>query len=436
MVDLSVILVNKNREAALTKSIEAIIKQLQPDDEFIVIDDHSDDGSLELIKRYKDGITHIVTYNSYGNRGKCRNYAASYSSKKVLVYIDADVIIGPENLKHVRKLHEEEDVVGTIGNVFSYEHDHKQFEFMTGQKLEEFIDSVEKNFRILAKYDSFFDASYFDPSLAENEMANWQLYFTYFASARKDIFDKIGGFDENFDKWGGEDMEFAYRLNKEGRIVVSDKIISFHRPHARNVFYNEQSNVNNVYYILKKHVNFEFELLGGWRHIPSQKIISWIRQVFSDIAKNKTTEKRIILKDREIALYFTDRDHTDGYVEYCISGRQSSYELFGFAIPFANKTFDKLYISEYYSYLPESILSLVFQEALRLANVVLVPKQRVKASKIPVEVMPKLNMLLVCFNALAIRCSLFEINDYNEEYYQIQWKDKAQVNLTKTVTIE
>jgi glycosyltransferase involved in cell wall biosynthesis len=435
MVQLSVILVNKNRQHALEKSIGAILRQLQPEDEFIVIDDHSEDESVEIIKKYQDRITHIVLFNSYGNRAKCRNHAASFATREVIAYVDADVMIGPENLKFVRELHEDIGVAGTIGNVFSYEHDDRQFEFLTGMKTEEFINSFENNFRFLAKYDSFFDSSYFDPSLTEDEATNWQFYFTYFATTRKDLFDKIGRFDENFDKWGGEDMEFAYRLNKEGRIVVSDRIVSYHRPHARNVFHNEMTNTNNVYYILKKHVNFELELLAGMRHIPSPKIVNWIRQIFSELANNKKTEETRKLENKEAMLYFTDFNHAEGYMEYCLEGKMGSYELLGLALPFANETFDTIYISEYYSYLPESILALIFQEALRLSDKVLVPKNRAKIKKVPVEMMPKLNMLLVCFHALAIRCSLFDIQDYNEQYYRIRWKEGAQVRLFKKVTL-
>jgi len=58
---VSIITVNLNDFAGLEKTIQSVISQTHRDYEFSVIDGGSDDGSLDVIKRYQAHITHWVS---------------------------------------------------------------------------------------------------------------------------------------------------------------------------------------------------------------------------------------------------------------------------------------------------------------------------------------------------------------------------------------
>jgi glycosyltransferase involved in cell wall biosynthesis len=50
-----------NREATIGQAIESVLSQDYPDIEYIVVDGASKDGSLQVINRYKDRITKIIS---------------------------------------------------------------------------------------------------------------------------------------------------------------------------------------------------------------------------------------------------------------------------------------------------------------------------------------------------------------------------------------
>lgn len=76
---LSIITINLNNRVGLEKTIQSVIAQTSLDYEYIIIDGQSVDGSLEIIKQYKDQITYWVSEPNKGiygnmNRGikECR----------------------------------------------------------------------------------------------------------------------------------------------------------------------------------------------------------------------------------------------------------------------------------------------------------------------------------------------------------------------------
>ena len=62
----SVITINYNNSKGLRATIESVIQQSCDDFEYIVIDGGSDDGSIEVIKEYKDKISYWVSEKDRG----------------------------------------------------------------------------------------------------------------------------------------------------------------------------------------------------------------------------------------------------------------------------------------------------------------------------------------------------------------------------------
>jgi glycosyltransferase involved in cell wall biosynthesis len=58
---LSIITINRNNVQGLIKTIESVVSQTFSDFEYIVIDGGSTDGSVEMIKNYKDKITYWIS---------------------------------------------------------------------------------------------------------------------------------------------------------------------------------------------------------------------------------------------------------------------------------------------------------------------------------------------------------------------------------------
>jgi glycosyltransferase involved in cell wall biosynthesis len=63
---LSIITINKNNAAGLEKTIQSVVAQTFDDFEYIVIDGNSNDGSVEIIKKYADNLDYCISENDSG----------------------------------------------------------------------------------------------------------------------------------------------------------------------------------------------------------------------------------------------------------------------------------------------------------------------------------------------------------------------------------
>lgn len=108
--------------------------------------------------------------------------------------------------------------------------------------------------------------------IASGKVTNKQNFVNIFnmsggvCSFRVDSFyDKIKGFDERFEGWGGEDDEMHYHLSKSGLKISSFSNIGIHLYHTRN---NNDGNWHNHYqqnvsYINDGNRNFGVDVLGN-----------------------------------------------------------------------------------------------------------------------------------------------------------------------------
>jgi glycosyltransferase involved in cell wall biosynthesis len=235
-MNVSVIVINKNRDRIIGKCLQSIISQLERNDQLIVIDDNSTDSSIEVINEYLYRIDCLLNIESGGSRSIVRNRAADEARNDIIIFMDSDVVINYGNISFVKKAHEDSCVVGVNGNVFGNNHDKFQFEFISHVCLEDFLAKLASNFDVLYDYPCFFDYRFSNKEVVGDVNNNWYYYYTSFASVRRDLFHNVGRFDESMSGWGAEDLDLGYRLNKKGKLLFIDDIISFHCPHEKNIF--------------------------------------------------------------------------------------------------------------------------------------------------------------------------------------------------------
>lgn len=98
---VSVIIPCFNAQRWLAEAIDSCLQQSYPQIEVIVIDDGSNDNSLEVIKSYGDKIIWESGANRGGNYARNRGFALS--SGEYIQYLDADDYILPEKIE--RQVH-------------------------------------------------------------------------------------------------------------------------------------------------------------------------------------------------------------------------------------------------------------------------------------------------------------------------------------------
>ncbi len=96
MKDLvSVIIPNRNSAVTIGKCLAAAQASHHGNFEIIVVDDGSEDNSIEVIERYP---CKLVRLAQHGGAAKARNAGASHSRGRILFFTDADCLLQPDTL--------------------------------------------------------------------------------------------------------------------------------------------------------------------------------------------------------------------------------------------------------------------------------------------------------------------------------------------------
>lgn len=192
---VSVIIPVFNTEKYILNALDSVFSQDHQNIEVIVVNDCSTDNTLNLLKEYKKKIK-IISLEKNKGQSFARNIGVKESKGDIIGFLDADDI-WPENhislgLKYLNN-------EGNYDFVRGYT---KYFRFINGKK--EITNSVFMEMLVGAS-----------------------LY-------KKDIFDKVGFFDE--DMKCGEDLDWFIRISesnlKEKRI---EDTMLFYRRHENNM---------------------------------------------------------------------------------------------------------------------------------------------------------------------------------------------------------
>lgn len=198
-MDVSVVIPNYNGEAYILECIESIYRQMEIKKNIIVVDNHSTDHSISLIKSHFPDITLMINPENYGfayavNQGikECRT--------QFVILLNNDAFVRPGFVK----------------------------------KLYECINQDEKIFSVSSKMLSFHDPNMIDNAGDQFCITGWafktgdgddahkhlkqRVVFSACAGAaiyRMSVFEEIGYFDENFFAYL-EDVDIGFRANLYG----------------------------------------------------------------------------------------------------------------------------------------------------------------------------------------------------------------------------
>ena len=87
---VDIILPNYNKAKFLDETIKSIINQSFTNFTLYVIDDFSNDNSLDIIKKYSDSRIKLTALKENKGVSYCRNLGLGFSKSKYIAFIDAD----------------------------------------------------------------------------------------------------------------------------------------------------------------------------------------------------------------------------------------------------------------------------------------------------------------------------------------------------------
>lgn len=208
-----------------------------PDWEIVVIeqDKESTLGSHPLVEK----INYIHAYNPGPfNKSWGMNVAFKQSCGEILVVSDADLIVPAEDLSRaVNACVNELDAVRPYGQLID----------MTEEQSEEYQEHSELP-------DVPAEARGYDRAYASEALCMAGGIFI----ARREYFSSVGGMDERFSGWGGEDDAMSIKLQGMSRkVAIAKNAIAWHLWHPRaeryrHVGYHENSRLLQQYKSLNK----------------------------------------------------------------------------------------------------------------------------------------------------------------------------------------
>jgi glycosyltransferase involved in cell wall biosynthesis len=188
----------------LDESINSILEQTLSDFEFVILDDASTDGSVELLREWSLRDRRIHLYESKKRLGLSgsSNAVTSKARAPIVARMDADDIAHPDRLRRQWNIIEGRPDVAVIG------------------ALCKGIDARGREVRPRDRW-RLVRRSIFIPFPHGSAMF------------RREVFDQVGGYNEASD--GGEDQDLFSRMATRGRVLTLPDVLYSYRYHSSNV---------------------------------------------------------------------------------------------------------------------------------------------------------------------------------------------------------
>jgi len=221
MLFLSIIIPAYNAGKTIVPLLSSIArsKKVKFDElEAIVVDDKSADDTVEVVQRYltlgceakspqgwKVRKVKIVCLKKNVGPAAARNIGVKYARGKVVLFLDADVLVYSNTLYEV---------------VHSFKQD-QDLHALTGV-----WDKMQESHKFFPKFKALRDWSYW---INERDPRNYYyLFSTRIAAIDRKLFLRLGGFDTTYKAALVEDMELTYRIAKRYAVVFNPKVIVHH----------------------------------------------------------------------------------------------------------------------------------------------------------------------------------------------------------------
>ena len=127
---LSIVMPVYNGEKYLDKSLPCLLGQQLDSFEIIIVNDGSNDSSLEIIERYKCENPDIIKVLSVdnGGQGRARNFALDIAEGEYIGFADADDYVSPDMYKKMLDKAECEDADIVVCDFYRFEGDNLKYE--------------------------------------------------------------------------------------------------------------------------------------------------------------------------------------------------------------------------------------------------------------------------------------------------------------------
>jgi GT2 family glycosyltransferase len=245
-----IIILNLNKKDDTLKCLESVYNMDYSSFEIIVVDNGSKDGSSAAIKSKFPNVNLLESESNVGVSGG-RNFALNFIKEKFhfkyILLLDNDTIIDKKALSEMVKSFNSKHNIGIVTPKCYIMSSPSIINYAGGMSVNLYTGNIS-NIGIGEKDSGQFDKPCFIKSSGG------------LCIIRKDVINRVGIFDEKFNPYGWEDVDFSLRARRQGfKIYYNPDAIIYHKGGRRGrgaVEEYEYAKIKNYFYLIRKHANF------------------------------------------------------------------------------------------------------------------------------------------------------------------------------------
>jgi GT2 family glycosyltransferase len=213
-VTLSIIIVNYNVKNLLEQCLSSVQQATEKiDDEIIVVDNASTDGSIEYLCPLFPHVQFISNKNNVGF-ATANNQALQIAKGKLVLFLNPDTKVPPDCFTKCIQFMDGHNKAGALG--VRMVNGENKFLKESKRGVPTPIVSFWKLSGICSLFPrSAYFARYYLGNLDENVTQEADVLSGAFMMVRKEVLEKTGGFDEQFFMYA-EDIDLSLRIKKMG----------------------------------------------------------------------------------------------------------------------------------------------------------------------------------------------------------------------------
>ena len=312
MPAVSVIIVSYKVRYYIEQCLNSVLRSV-PDAQILVVDNKSDDGTVEYLReRFPEA--DIISNDYNAGFGKANNIALAKATGRYVLFLNPDTVVAERTIPGCVEYMDAHPEVGAVGVRMQYGDGRfavesrrslptpsVSFWHMTG------LGRMFPRSRVFAKYH----LTYLD----KTQECPIDVVSGAYMFVRKEALDKTGGFDESFFMYG-EDIDLSYRIMQAGYVNRYLPLPIVH--------YKGESTIKTSYKYAK--VFYDAMLIFFNKHFKSYsglfallvKIVVGVKKMSTYVLQNIWARRRVFADYTENCLY-VGRKETFSDVERLVS---------------------------------------------------------------------------------------------------------------------
>lgn len=377
-VSVDVVIPARNATASLGLTLSSLQRQTLPSDQWnvVVVDDGSSDDLPECIERCRGALSlRVIRLASRQGRSAARNVGAASGKAPLILFLDADGVACPTAVERHLMLHRARPETVLTGARY----DIGLAAFAAVLRGQDYGPPLLLEGDPREKHGLVGEGAGLDESASP-----WLGMSSCNLSLPRDVFEAVGGFDEEMVGWGLEDLELCYRVYRHyardpGHFRYDADAYTMHVPQLRDKRALHREADVNLEYMRAKHRHYEMELLQPHRWPQSRDAIACCDMLARDyvhrglgavpswIWDRVDDDEDVVILGQAAALGARRPGRTVS-LDYSVPESATNLHLLGVSLPFGNDEFHSLVNVDMWLHTPVQYLSSVIYEGLRVAR--------------------------------------------------------------------